>query len=153
MRTLTFEPEPYTYKCVNEANFKAGVDSEKKYGWVYDGDGVIGILELFWTVFAASNKQLTKKEAKICKRLRATLKTISRFKDEDEDSRILIEGGPHTVVLEEDEWDLAKELVNETKFKAVVSDEYDTLCDLLDNAKEFKKPELVKDIPSEYTPT
>src|SRR5688500_4588412 len=102
MRSITFQPEEYKWECINEERVKQGLDTEKKYAWVFQGEGPVGIVELFWQVFMASQKQLTKKEHKVCKRLKATLKTISRFKDDDEDSRIIKEGGPHTILLEED---------------------------------------------------
>lgn len=143
MRKITFRADEYKKECINEERVKAGLDTEKKEAYVYQGEGTIGLVELFWMHFIVSKKELTKKEAKICKRLKTTLKGISRFKDNDEDSRIANEG-PQTIVLEEDEWELAKELHENAKYKPVVAEEYDELGDLLDNAEKIEKPKLVE---------
>ena len=144
MRKFIFALEHYEVEVINKERVKQKIDEKEKEALVYQ-NGAIGLFELIWTAISISEKKLNKKEHKVVKRLKKDLRSISRFKDEDEDSRVLNEGGPHELLIEEDEYDILKEILEDVKFRAAVSDEVADMWDFIDNVPEHKKPELVKD--------
>jgi hypothetical protein len=97
----------------------------------------IGIVELLWTVLIRSPAQdLTKKDLKTIKSVKVLLKNITRYKDCDEDSRVSIEGS-NVLILEEEQYEIIKKLMEAFKFTAAVSDEVVDLWDIIDNAESF----------------
>lgn len=138
MRELTFPSESY--------------ELENKI-WKFKGktgDGkLIGLFELIWSGVNRSGKEdLKRRDHKIVKRLKAKLREISRYKDQDEDARILDVGGPYTVILEEDEFQMLKDLVDANKFSSIISDEVDAMWNYLDSIPE-KKAEFNPSTPPE----
>jgi hypothetical protein len=144
MRKLLFPVEHYEVEVINTERVKQKIDEKEKEALVFQ-DGAIGLFELIWLGINISEKKLNKKEHKIVKRLKSDLRFISRFKDVDEDSRVLNDGGPHELLIEEDQYSILKEILEDLKFKAAVSDEVADMWEFIDNAPEHKKMEIVKD--------
>lgn len=128
MRKLIFPAESYTLTPVKDKDGKEYLKCD---------DALIGRLELFWSGIENSPcSDLTKKEHKINKRLKESLRTVTRYKDDDEDARVALEGPQH-LILEEDQYDLAKKLLEANKFYPKVSDVLSELWDIIDNAETF----------------
>lgn len=128
MRKLIFPAESYTSTPVKDKEDKFFLKSDK---------GIIGVIELLWTgVVNSECKTLTKKEHKINKRLITSLESISRFKDDDEDSRVAF-NGEQTLIIEEDEYELLKKLLEANTFFARVSGTLTDLWEIIDNAELF----------------
>lgn len=127
MRNLSFAAEIYVEDVAKNAEGK-DISYLK-----YVGEGRLGIFELIWTALNITPRELNKKEHKINKRLRAKFKEVSRYKDQDKDARVLNEG-TQQVLIEEDEYELLKGLLEAVKFKSALSDEVDTMFEFIDNA-------------------
>jgi hypothetical protein len=134
---------------MKQINFSAEFHefNEEKKTFEYKGPDFIGTFELLWNgVDHSPCQNLTKKDHKVIKRLKKKLREISVYKDSDEDARVL-SSGSHILLLEGDEYEVLKKLLDANIFSAMVSDEVDTMYDLVDNAPEYQppKPALVKD--------
>lgn len=136
MRKIEFKAENY-FLFEDEAILPDG--TKKKISYLKCKDGFIGVFELLWSGVDRSNKELAKKDHKVVKRLKSKLKEISRWRDKDEDARVLKEG-VQIVILEEDEYNILKELLEANKFTSKISEIVDAMWDLIENAPDYQVP-------------
>jgi hypothetical protein len=118
--------------------FPAQAYIEKKGKLVVDsGDAIVGTLELLWAgVQNSPCSDLKLREHKANKRLKKKLREITCYRDEDKDSRIsLLE---QTLILEEEEIEVMKKLLNANSFTAAISEELGELWDIIDSAEDYK---------------
>lgn len=145
MRKLTFPHEAYSEVFINEKQVKLakanGIELDPHYALVCQNEDKVGLLEMLFSMISKGTEvKMDKKKHKTNKRLRNKLKEISRFKDNDEDQRVLKDGGPHDVILEDAEWDLLKEHLDSAtpKISPTLSGTLEALLDLVDAAEEYK---------------
>lgn len=146
MRKLIFQPEQYELTDEVIKGNKTGRQ------FLNPTKGVIGIFELLQSgVENSPLKGLTKKDFKVIKRLKESLFSLSRFKDEDEDSMCLQAGGPHELIIEEDEYDLMVRLFTSAadQFTSKIADQVDDVFGILEKAETFTAPKIVPDKPTE----
>lgn len=146
MKQLIFPSEVYVQKLINEEAVKiAGVSP--KYVLVCQNELKCGLFELLDIILSKlSEKKLDKKGHKTNKKLRTKLKEISRYKDADEDARILKELS-QTLLLEDAEYELLKEHIDSGVQKVTprMSELVSDLYDLIDNAQDWKPPLAIVD--------
>lgn len=133
MKQIVFDVEDYIYDGV-------------KYNYVKTDASQVGQFELLWAGVNNVQIDLTKKEHKIIKRLKVKLREISIYKDNDKDSRIL-KLSTQQLILETDEYDIMKKLLESNRFLPRISDDVDALWEKIDNAPDYTppKPELLRD--------
>lgn len=148
MKQILFEAESYKY-VEEPVKTLTGIDTGKIYkGYKYNktDDRVIGLFELLWVGITQSQSQdLSKPDFKVIKRLKKKLREISRFKDADNDSRILLEND-QVLILEGDEYSLVKRLLEANKFSASIADDVDALWEKVDSATDYDPPKPKLDI-------
>lgn len=132
MRKLIFAPETYNLTPVQD---KDGKNTDKSF--LKHKTELVGLLELLWTgVINSPCTELSKKEHKVNKRLQASLETVTRYKDSDEDARVALEGRQE-LIIEEDEYELLKKLMEANKFFGKISSQVSDLWDVIDTAETF----------------
>lgn len=130
MKRLSFSDEPsYIYNEV-----------DKSYTVVKPSR--IGMFEMLWGAINHSpygqidrNNKITRSEHKKIKSIKTKMRSISHFKDKDQDSRILLDP-MLTVFLEEEEYLLLIKLLEANSFQAAISEEVATLWEIIEDAEE-----------------
>jgi hypothetical protein len=143
MREIKFPAETYVEKDNSELIEQAKAQNipVKLKKWLEcDNEFKCGKLELIDVMISKmSELKMDKKKHKVNKKLRAKFKDITRYKDEDKDARVTLDGA-QTLVLEDAEYDLLKEHMDSAtpKMAARISDLLTDVWDLVDEAREFK---------------
>lgn len=137
MKQLSFPPASYTFK-------------EGSYIYDKTDSSIVAPLELLWTVIQESPLQdLKRADHRTNIALKKAIREITIFKDKDKDSRISI--NPQILVLEDAQFELLKRHLNANIFSSRVSEDVETLWNIIESAKEYEipRPQLVRETKSE----